>query len=90
MAAVLYSAGTEISNGLTFSSKVCIWSSPSSMDSADTIVLPTVTGKSPYILSAWDGTSGDAITATISSQTVTLDAAGGTTDHVYNIMFTYA
>jgi hypothetical protein len=60
------------------------------MDSGDTVVLPTITGKSPYMIAAWDGTGGDACTATISSQTVTVDAAGGTTNHVYILMFTYA
>jgi hypothetical protein len=90
MAAVSYSAGTENMNGLTFSNPLCIWVSPATMDSADTVIIPTVTGKTPYMISAWDGTTGDACTATISSQTVTVDAAGATTDHVYILMFTYA
>lgn len=88
-AAVLYTAGTENMKGLTFNNQVCVWISPSTMDSADYVVIPTVTGKTPYMVSAWDGTTGDACTATISTQTVTVDAAGGTIDHVYILAFTY-
>ena len=88
--AVLYSAGTQNQAGITFENKVNVWVSPSTMDSADTVIIPTVTGKTPYMISAWDGTTGDAVTATISTQTVTIDTGGSTTDHVYILMFTYA
>ena len=87
--AVTFVSGTLSQQGLTFENKVTVWTSPATMDSADTVIIPTVTGKTPYMISAWDGTTGDACTATISTQTVTIDAAGGTTDHVYTIMFTY-
>lgn len=59
------------------------------MDSGDTVVLPTIAGKVPVVVNAWDSTTGDAVTATISTQTVTLDAAGGTTDHVYLLYYSY-
>ncbi len=87
--AVEFTDGTLIQKGLTFESEVVVWVSPSTMDSADTVIIPTITGKTPYMISAWDGTTGDACTATISTQTVTVDAGGGTTDHVYILMFTY-
>jgi hypothetical protein len=90
MAAVSFSAGTINANGLTFNNPFYIWVSPSTMDSADTVVIPTITGRTPYMIAAWDGSTGDAVTATISTQTVTVDAAGGTTDHVYILVFTYA
>lgn len=89
MAAVLYSAGTEFDNTTTACAQFVMWKSPSTMDSADTVVLPTLTGKVPVVIAAWDTTTGDAITATVSTQTVTLDAAGGTTDHVYMLYYTY-
>ncbi len=34
----------------------------------------------------WDQTSGDVVTVTESSGTVTIDAAGSTTDHVYALL----
>jgi len=89
MAAVTYSDGLEVQNGLTKNRPVCIWTSPATMDSADTVDVPTITGRTVYMLAAWDGTTGDAVTATVSSQTITVDAAGGTTDHVYTLMFYY-
>ena len=88
MAAVTYTDG-KARNMFSGETLLVVWSSPATMDSGDTVILPTITGKTPYILSAWDGTTGDACTATISTQTVTIDTAGSTTDHVYNILFTY-
>jgi hypothetical protein len=32
---------------------------------------------------AFDFTTGDSVTATVSTTTITIDAAGGTTDHTY-------
>jgi hypothetical protein len=89
MAAVSYSLGTKINNSLTNESPVCVWISPATMDSADTVVLPTITGRTPVVLSCLDQSDGSAATATISSQTVTIDAAGGTTDHTYVLTYTY-
>lgn len=88
MAAVTYSDGypREIISGEV---KIVLWVSPSTMDSADTVVVPSITGKSVLVLGAWDHTTGDAITATVSTATITLDAAGGTTDHKYSILFAY-
>ena len=89
MAAVTYTAGTEVENTLTSTRQIKTWVSPSTMDSADTVVVPTVTGKTVRIISARDNTTGDAITVTVSSYTLTVDAAGGTTDHVYVIQYMY-
>ena len=92
--AVTFTDGTVNQKGLTFENQTVVWISPivsgaGTMDSADTVIIPTITGKTPYMISAWDGTTGDACTATISTQTVTVDAAGGTTNHVYILTFTY-
>lgn len=87
-AAVTYTDG-KIRELISGETKIVVWSSPATMDSADYVVVPTVTGKTVYMLSAWDGTTGDACTATVSTATITIDAAGATTDHVYNIVFTY-
>lgn len=55
---------------------------PATADSADTIDVTsefsTVTGAF-----AFDFTTGDNVTATNSSGTITIDASGGTTDHTY-------
>ena len=57
-------------------------------DSADTIDLTTaLQGRTLVDISAWDVTSQILSTATYVSATdvATLDAAGGTTDHVYTL-----
>lgn len=60
--------------------------SPSTMDSADTVdVTNLLNGRSLVGVSAWDVTGEDSVTATSSSSVITVDAAGGTTDHVYVI-----
>lgn len=89
MAAVLHSAGTIKDDSLASEFVIRQWVSPSTMDSADTVVLPTITGKAPVVIQCWDTTTGDAVTATISTQTVTVDASGGTTDHVYVLYYSY-
>ncbi len=88
MAAVTYTDGTirEIFSGEI---KIVYWESPATMDSADTVTVPAITGKSVRMLAAWDHTTGDAVTATVSTATITLDAAGGTTDKTYGILFAY-
>ena len=61
----------------------------STADSADTIDMTDsdVTGGETLAtidwVVCWDQTGGDVVTATESAGTITLDAAGGTTDHVY-------
>lgn len=87
-AEVLYSAGTEKIITAT-ESLTKLWISPSTMDSADYFTVPTVTGATLIILSAFDNETGDAVTATVSTFTVTLDVAGGTTDKTYSVLFTY-
>ncbi len=89
MAIVLFADGTSINQSLTGERMEKVWESPATMDSADTVVLPTVTGKSLRVISCWDNTTGDAVTASVSSFTVTIDAAGVTTDHVYTLKYMY-
>jgi hypothetical protein len=89
MAPVLFDDGTSVNTTLTSERTIKIWTSPATMDSADTVVLPTVTGKTLRILSAFDNTTGDAVTASVSSFTVTVDAAGATTDHTYTLQYMY-
>ena len=88
MAAVTYTDGKEIIQD-TAECMRRIWISPSTMDSADTVIVPTVTGATLRIVSAYDNTDGDSITATVSSFTITLDASGGATDSRYVIEFIY-
>lgn len=91
MAAVTFTNGTKKNlNGPTSDIDTFLWVSPSTMDSADTVVLPTLTGRTPIIIGGcFDGTTGDLVTATLSTQTVTIDAAGGTTDHSYYLVYGY-
>ena len=88
MAAVTYTDGTEKRLGAT-ESMIRTWISPSTMDSNDTVVVPTVTGATVRVLSAFDNTTGDSVTASVSSYTITVDAAGSTTDHEYVITYMY-
>lgn len=90
MAVVTYSDGTQVDQSLTSEAGEVIWISPSSMDSADTVAIPSVSGRTTRIISCWDNTTGDAVTASISTGTVTIDAAGGTTDHVYVLKYIQA
>jgi hypothetical protein len=65
---------------------------PATADSGDTIDVTsaTVTGgetlKYVDFVVCWDKTSGDIVTATDSSGVITIDAAGGTTDHIYCLL----
>ena len=91
MAAITFTDGTKLNvNGATSEIDLLCWRSPSTADSADTVVLPTIAGMTPFVAWAWDLTTGDSATATLSTQTVTLDAAGGTTNHVYLLFYGYA
>jgi len=67
--------------------KVCVIT-PATADSADTVDLTNLKqGRTVSDVSAWDVTGEDSVTATVSSDVVTLDASGGTTDHTYHIHF---
>jgi hypothetical protein len=73
--------------------RVIVITTPATADSADTIDVSdaTVTGgdtfKTVYgVLGAFDNTTGDAVTCTWSTTTLTIDAAGGTTNHTYRIV----
>ncbi len=65
---------------------------PATADSANTLDVSdaTVTGgevlSSIDFVTCWDQTSGDIVTATVSTTTITLDAAGGTTNHSYAVL----
>lgn len=89
MAAVVFADGVERDKSLTKESKSSVWVSPNTMDSNDTVTLPTITGRTPRILSCWDNSNGDVVTASISGQVVTIDAAGGDTDNVYVLNYFY-
>lgn len=88
MTAITYSDGT-IREHVSGENKLVYWESPATADSNNTVVVPAITGKSVRIMSAWDHTTGDAVTATVSTATITIDASGGTTDHSYGIWFHY-
>lgn len=72
--------------------KILLVITPNTADSADTIDVSsaTVTGgevlKSVDFVTCFDQTGGDIVTATVSGTTITLDAAGGTTNHVYAVL----
>jgi hypothetical protein len=60
------------------------------MDAGDYVVVPTITGKTVFVLSCYNSTTtGDAVTATVSTSTITLDTGGSTTSDVYVLTFTY-
>jgi hypothetical protein len=64
----------------------CLLVTPATADSADTIDLANILeGRTIRGIQAWDSTTGDSVTCTLSTSTITLDAAGGTTDKVYNV-----
>ena len=88
MTAVTYTDG-YIAEYYSGEAKIVHWMSPSTMDSNNTMTPTAITGKTIYMVSAWDHTTGDAVTATISSGVITVDASGGTTDHIYGLTFIY-
>ena len=64
---------------------------PSSMDSGDTMdVSGLAQGRSLVDASAWDVTSEDSVTCTVSSNVATLDSGGGTSNHQYAINLRFA
>lgn len=88
MAAVTYSDGTEKRIGAA-ESMIRVWISPSTMDSNDTVTVPTVDGATVLVLSCWDNSTGDTATASVSTATVTVDAAGATSNHTYVLTYMY-
>jgi len=89
MTAVTYSDGTERDQSLTNEASEVLWISPATMDSNNTVTPPARTGKTIRVISCWDNTTGDAVTASVAAGVVTIDAAGGTTDHSYLLKFCY-
>lgn len=87
MAAVTSCTQTQIlpTSGL----RVIKFTTPATADSNDTIDINTASNGGYLviqgILGAYDATTGDDITATFSGTTITIDAAGGTTNHVYHV-----
>ena len=73
--------------------KIIVVTTPATADSADTVDVSsaTVTGGDTLstiygVIAVFDTTTGDAVTGTWSTTTVTIDAAGGTTNHVYKLV----
>lgn len=71
-----------------------IITTPATADSGDTVDLSSAAAAGIAFTEiyacyfGWDATTGDLVTATIAagSTNVTIDAAGGTTNHVYKIL----
>ena len=66
--------------------------SPASMASADTIDVSALVADGQLLgVSAWDVEAGDSSTATYATGTgiITVDAAGGTSDHTYAVEIKY-
>lgn len=66
---------------------------PSTADSADTLDVSSATATGGQtlatiygVIGAYDSTSADAVTATWSGTTITIDAAGGTSNHTYRLL----
>jgi len=89
MAAVLYGDGTERDTSLTGQAMIRVWVSPATMDSADYVTVPTVTGATVRVINCTDDGTGDSVTATVSNFTVTLDAGGSDTDSTYVLTWFY-
>lgn len=72
--------------------KIIYVQTPATADSADTVDVSSKAATGGETLSsidwvvAWDQTTGDVVTATVSTTTITIDAAGGTTDHTYALV----
>jgi len=89
MAIELFADGTNVNTTLTSERTTGIWTSPATMDSADTVVFPVISGKTLRVVSAFDNTTGDAVTASVATVTITVDAAGSTSNHLYTIQYMY-
>ncbi len=90
MAAVTGCTSTQFLPNLNVRVELVI--TPSTADSADTIDVSSaaVTGGNTFLsligAIAFDITTGDSVTATWSGTTITLDTAGGTTNHTYKVL----
>lgn len=90
MAAITGATSNSLIPGL--GKKIIFITTPATADSADTIDVSSATATGGETLSsidliyAYDKTSGDQVTATFSTTTITLDAAGGTTNHTYTLL----
>jgi len=92
MAAITYSGGVTWDDTLTGDLILKCWKSPATMDSADTVAVPTVTGRTAFAINCYDMTTGDVVTTTglgTSGTPFIIDAAGGTTDHTYLLIYGY-
>jgi hypothetical protein len=89
MATIASSTGTTKKITHSGECEVYTWVSPSTMDSADKVTFPKITSKTLQLLSVRDNTTGDAVTGTGTTELITVDAAGGTTNHVYVITYAY-
>ncbi len=87
--AVSYASGVE--EKVAFGEGYIIyWKSPDTLVPADTVALPSMTGKLIVLWGCWDITGSDKSTHTISGNTVTIDVGGATTDHQYVLCYGYA
>lgn len=65
---------------------------PSTADSNDSVDVSSATAtggdtlSAIYLVYCYDETTGDSVTCTFSTTTITIDASGGTTNHVYNLL----
>ena len=83
MAAITTSTYTSVIPNL--GKTVMYVETPDTADSADTVDVAAVISEIDMVL-ANDKETGDVITATYSGTVITLDAAGGTTDHTYTLL----
>lgn len=91
MAAVTLASGT-VYKKLEGEYTTVIWRSPSTMDSNDTVDVSSLVADGQVLdVRAWDVEGGDSATATYATGTglITVDAAGGTTNHTYAVKFSY-
>ena len=78
--------------GPNFAKKVLYIQTAATADSADYIDVTSSAKTGGETLASvdwvvcWDQTTGDVVTATDSSGTITIDAAGGTTNHTYSLI----
>lgn len=84
MAAIALSDCTVSRGNVIGNEELITVTTPSSADSADTVDCSTlIDSRTVKNVEGFDQTTGDDVTATISSGVVTIDAAGGTTNKVY-------
>lgn len=90
MAAVTGCVTKSISPNL--GKKMFLLVTPATADSNDSVDVSSATATGGETLSsvdfvvAWDQATGDIVTATVSGTTITIDAAGGTSNHPYALL----